>query len=230
LISPASLRIAFIDNHDSQRSGAVLASARPDAQAARGLSCNASSYLASVLTYSYKDGERYALAAAFLLAWPYGRARLMSSYYFSDHDAGPPAQPVHGGGGGGGAAVACGTGQPWVCEHRWAAISGMVAWRGVAGTEEVANWVDDGAGRIAFGRGAKAFVALATPDGGTWQRSFQTGLPAGTYCDVASGAGGFGPPDAPCASNVTVAADGSAQLAVGATGVHVVALHVGKRL
>ena len=89
--------------------------------------------------------------------------------------------------------------------------------------------IPGGAGRIAFSRGDKAFVALAMPDGGVWSDSFQTGLPAGVYCDVASGAGGFGPVGAPCASNVTVGDDGRANLAVGASGVHVVAMHVGAR-
>lgn len=220
---PSASALAFIDNHDSQRSAAVLASDTPTAQAQRGLDLTASSYLSSVLTY--KDGELYAIANAFLLAWPYGRVRLMSSYYFDDHDAGPPSQPVHSEG-----QLHCGTSQPWVCEHRWAAISAMVGWRISAGSAAVANWANDGNGRIAFSRGSRAFLALAIPSNGNWANSFQTGLPAGTYCDVAAGAGGFGPPTARCASNVTVAADGNAQITVGATGVHIVALHVGARL
>jgi len=217
---PSASALTFIDNHDSQRSGAVLASSSPTAQARRGLDLNASAYLSSVLTY--KEGELYAIGNAFLLAWPYGRARLMSSYFFSDHDAGPPSEPVHSAG-----QLACGKGHPWVCEHRWAAISAMVGWRKVAGSAAVANWANDGEGRIAFSRYKRAFIALAAPSSGTWTASLQTGLPAGTYCDVAAGAGGFGPSTAPCASKVTVGLDGKAQLSVGATGVHIVALHVG---
>ena len=57
--------IAFIDNHDTQRNG------KP------------------VLTY--KDGATYALAEAFMLAWPCGHAQVMSSFSFSGSDQGPPA-------------------------------------------------------------------------------------------------------------------------------------------
>jgi len=216
---PSASALAFIDNHDSQRSGAVLASSNPKALAHRGIDLNATVRLSSVLTY--KEGELYAIGNAFLLAWPYGRVRLMSSYFFDDHDAGAPSQSVHDGD-----VLRCGTGQPWVCEHRWAAISSMVKWRAVAADADVANWVSDGDGRIAFSRGARAFLALATPSSGNWQSTFQTGLPQGTYCDVAAGAGGFGPQPPVCASNVTVGADGTAQISVGASGVHIVALHV----
>ena len=176
--------------------------------------------LAGVLTY--RDGAEYALGAAWLLAWPYGRPRLMSSYYFEDFDAGPPTEPVHGAEG----RLACGDGASWVCEHRWAAIGGMVRWRAVAASAPVQLWQEDGDGRVAFSRGGRAFVALAAPGGGVWKASLLTGLPAGIYCDVAAGAGGLGPPDAPCASNVTVANDGRADVAVGAFGAPVVALHV----
>lgn len=56
------------------------------AQSTRGLSRAASVRAAEVLTF--KDGELYALASAFLLAWPYGRARVMSSYAFTDPKVG----------------------------------------------------------------------------------------------------------------------------------------------
>ena len=91
---------------------------------------------------------------------------------------------------------------------------------------QVANWVNSGTGRIAFSRGARAFVAIAMPSQGVWSATLQTGLPAGTYCDVAAGStstAGFEPA---CASQIAVGSDGRAQVNVGATGVHVVALHV----
>lgn len=166
---PSESALAFVDNHDSQRSQAVLASSEPAALARRGLSLNASAYLSSVLTY--KDGENYAIANAFLLAWPYGRVRLMSSYFFSDHDAGPPSEAVHSG-----TQLACGKGHPWVCEHRWTALSAMVSWRKTAGASEVAHWLSDGNARIAFSRGSRAFIALAAPSSGHWAATLQTGL------------------------------------------------------
>lgn len=115
----------------------------------------------------------------------------------------------------------------------------MVAWRARAGAAPVENWVADGKGRIAFSRGARAFVALAMPNGGVWRATrCQTGLPGpAIYCDVAAPATGSWDVPTPrvravaaCASNVSVDADGRADFAVGATGVHVVALHVDARL
>lgn len=225
---PSASALAFIDNHDSQRSAAMLADAYT-VHTRRGLSPNASaylsylSYLSSVLTY--KEGELYALASAFLLAWPYGRPRLMSSYYFTDHDAGPPSSLVHGG-----SKPACGPGAPWVCEHRWAVIAAMVGWRDAAGSSDVTNWFADGSGRIAFSRGSRAFIAIAIPNSGVWSASLQTGLPAGTYCDVAVGGmaiEGNTSLRSACASPITVGSDGQSQISVGASGIHVVALHVG---
>ncbi|KHJ46922.1 alpha amylase, catalytic domain protein [Trichuris suis] len=55
--------LVFVDNHDNQRG---------------------SGGGGSVLTY--KNGDRYVMAVAFMLAWPYGIPRIMSSYYFNNHD------------------------------------------------------------------------------------------------------------------------------------------------
>ncbi|KAL1504259.1 hypothetical protein AB1Y20_010668 [Prymnesium parvum] len=214
---PSQSALAFIDNHDSQRASAALAAssveaADPHAPFWRGMSHATASLASGVLTY--KEGPSYAVAAAFMLAWPYGRVRLMSSYYFDDHDAGPPSQAVHDGKGG----VACGEGQPWVCEHRWSAIGGMVRWRLVAGDAPVGNWVAQGSNRIAFSRGARAFIALAAPGSGTWSTTLQTGLPAGEYCDVAA--------DMQCKARVSVGSDGTASISLGASGVYVSALHI----
>jgi len=173
----------------------------------RGFSANLTAQASGVLTY--KESASYALAAAFMLAWPYGRVRLMSSYYFSDHDAGAPSIPVHDGKGN----VACGDGKPWVCEHRWPAISGMVGWRTAAGDAAVSDWQEDGAGHIAFSRG-NAFVAFAAPTAGKWSASLQTGLTAGVYCNVAAGPS--------CSEKVSVSADGKAVVSV----TSVLALHI----
>ena len=54
----------FIDNHDTQRSNSPL---------------------------TYKSGGQYAMAVCFMLAWNYGYPRVMSSYYFSSSDQGPPS-------------------------------------------------------------------------------------------------------------------------------------------
>lgn len=69
LLQP-SQAVVFVDNHDRQRTGQSN-------------------------TLTYKDGRLYTLASVFMLGFPYGYPKVMSSYYFDDVDAGPPAVPVH---------------------------------------------------------------------------------------------------------------------------------------
>lgn len=145
--------VAFIDNHDTQRNGR------------------------SVLTY--KNGTPYALAEAFLLAYPYGVPQVMSSYTFSDHDQGPPAATN-----GTTTAVSCGNG--WQCEHRWRGTANMVGLRNAAAGTGVTNWWSNNSNQIAFGRGSAGYVAFNRA-GTALTRTFQTSLPAGRYCDVMSG-------------------------------------------
>eukprot|EP00401_Gymnodinium_catenatum_P027877 CAMPEP_0117495684 /NCGR_PEP_ID=MMETSP0784-20121206/20262_1 /TAXON_ID=39447 /ORGANISM="" /LENGTH=453 /DNA_ID=CAMNT_0005290619 /DNA_START=180 /DNA_END=1541 /DNA_ORIENTATION=+ len=124
----------------------------------------------AVLTY--RDGPLYDLASVFMLAVPYGSPVVMSSYVRSDKDTGPTYP------------VACGDG--WVCEHRRPDIANMVLWRRVASTSNVSNFqMDQGesGNRIAFRRGG-AFVAFNRDEKAAWTAELQTGLPAGTYCDV----------------------------------------------
>lgn len=56
--------MVFIDNHDNQRGHGAGGS--------------------NVLTY--KNGDLYNLANVFMLAWPYGYPKVMSSYAFSDSE------------------------------------------------------------------------------------------------------------------------------------------------
>lgn len=145
--------VAFIDNHDTQRNGR------------------------NVLTY--KNGSAYALAEAFLIAFPYGVPQVMSGYTFSNPDQGPPAAAN-----GITRAVACGNG--WECEHRYRSTANMVGLRNAAAGAGLTNWWSNGSNQIAFGRGSNAYVAF-NRGGSALTRTFQTSLPAGTYCDVMSG-------------------------------------------
>ncbi|XP_039753161.1 alpha-amylase 2-like [Pararge aegeria] len=154
--------LTFIDNHDNQRGhgagGAIL---------------------------TYKNARQYKAAIAFMLAHPYGKPQLMSSFSFQDTEAGPPqdhsgniiSPSINSDG-------SCGNG--WVCEHRWRQIFSMVAWRNIAGNGNILNWWDNGSNQIAFCRGSNAFVAFNN-DGWNMNESLQTCLPSGTYCDVISG-------------------------------------------
>lgn len=180
-LMPSDRAVVFVDNHDTQRGhgagGGVITHAEP---------------------------ELYRLTATFMLAWPYGRPKLMSSYAFDDDDERPPTDddgfilPVHDDAG------ACAA--PWVCEHRWPEVRAMVAVRNRCHEAPVAAWWDDGADQIAFARDGCAFVAVNRDPDAVLSAVLPTTLPAGVYCDAWAGADG-------CAE-VVVAADGTAALEV----------------
>jgi alpha-amylase len=157
---------------------------------------------------SYADGAAYTLANVFMLAWDYGTPMVLSDYAFSSYDQGPPSA-----GGNAIAAPGCGTGT-WECEQRWPAIAGMVGWHNAAGTAPVANWWSDGGDAIAFSRGSAAWVAI-NAEAAPVTETFSTGLPAGTYCDVISGAASGG---ACTGTAVAVGASGQATVTVPAMG------------
>ncbi|MDQ0388141.1 alpha-amylase [Streptomyces sp. DSM 42143] len=127
-------------------------------------------------TLSYKDNADYTLANVFMLAWPYGAPDVNSGYEWSNHDAGPPN---------GGRVDACWQ-DGWKCQHAWPEIKSMVAFRNATRGQAVTNWWDNGNDAIAFGRGSKGYVAI-NHESGALTRTYQTSLPAGTYCDVQSG-------------------------------------------
>jgi alpha-amylase len=182
--------VAFIDNHDTQRNGRAK--------------------------LTYQNGTPYALAEAFMIAWPYGVPQVMSSFDFTGSDQGPPAAAD-----GTTSPVSCGSG--WVCEHRWRTTANMVALRNAAAGAAVTNWWSNGSNQIAFGRGSAAFVAF-NRSGSALTRTLQTSLAAGSYCDVM--AGDF--VNGTCTGTAyAVAASGQVSLTVPANGA--VALHVGAK-
>ncbi|BCJ48670.1 alpha-amylase [Actinoplanes sp. NBRC 14428] len=182
--------VAFVDNHDTQRNGRAK--------------------------LTYKDGAPYALAEAFMIAWPYGVPQVMSSFTFSNPEAGPPAA-----GNGTTTAVSCGNG--WQCEHRARTTANMVALRNAASGAAVTNWWSNGSNQIGFGRGSAAYVAF-NRSGSALTRTFQTSLPAGTYCDVMAGDHAGGSCSGPA---YTVNAAGQVTATVAANSA--LALHVGAR-
>ncbi len=187
--------VVFTDNHDNQRGhgggGHVL---------------------------TYKDGALYTLGNVFMLAWPYGYPKVMSSYDFSNTDQGPPSSPVYSGN-----TANCFS--AWKCEHRWRQIANMVAFRNYTSSAfTVNNWWTNGYNQIAFSRGSLGFVAI-NREGGTLSRTFQTGLAAGTYCDIIHGDFNNGSCSGP---TVTVNSSGQATLSIGS--MDAVALHVGAKV
>ncbi|MEV5439466.1 alpha-amylase family protein [Streptomyces sp. NPDC052682] len=154
-------------------------------------------------TLSYKDNAAYTLANVFMLAWPYGAPDIHSGYEFSDPDAGPP---------GGGQVGACWQ-DGWKCQHKWPEIIRMVGFRNATRGEPVTDWWDNGGDAIAFGRGSKGFVAV-NHESGSLTRTYQTSLPAGTYCDVQG--------------NRTVTVNSSGQLTATLGGNTALAVYAGK--
>ncbi|KAH0552222.1 hypothetical protein KQX54_007341 [Cotesia glomerata] len=152
--------LIFIDNHDTQRHPGVL---------------------------THKEPRLYKVAVAFMLAHPYGKPRIMSSFSFENSDQGPPADslgnllsPL----GENNNTNGCADG--WICEHRWRQIVNMVEFRNVAAKEPICEWWDNWNNQIAFSRGSRAFVAI-NADQLNLNRRIKTCLPEGVYCDVISG-------------------------------------------
>ncbi|MEI2765749.1 MAG: alpha-amylase family protein [Dermatophilaceae bacterium] len=185
----------FLDNHDTQRHGGP-----------------------QVLTH--RSPAAYRLGNVYMLAWPYGEPTVMSSYAFTDPDAGPPALDDRGTT----KDSVCGS-DGWVCEHRWPAVEGMVGFHNTVKGTGVDLWWDDGGAAVGFARGERGFVVLNSGGAALTGRSFQTRMPPGRYCDVVHGA----PAAGGCAGpTVTVNADGWFTADVGA--VDALAIHVGARV
>jgi alpha-amylase len=155
-------------------------------------------------TLSYKDGATYTLATVFHLAWGYGTPQVYASFTFGNNDQSPPAD-----GNGFVTDTNCGNGA-WACTDRTPAIVGMVGWHNAVAGSAVANWWSDGSNAIGFSRGSAGFVAINN-EGSALTRTFATGLPAGTYCDVIHGSALGGTCTGP---SVTVDGSGNASITV----------------
>ncbi|MCB0044107.1 MAG: pullulanase-type alpha-1,6-glucosidase [Caldilineaceae bacterium] len=179
--------VVFTDNHDNQRGHGA------------GGAC----------VLDHRDGnDLYDLGNVFMLAYPYGYPKVMSSYYWSNNPAsqdgdskgppsttspftsgsGPETRPVYTAGQiagdiPGNCSATYEDGK-WVCEHRRTAIANMVEFRAVTAGEPVTDWQNfDGNNHIAFGRNGKGFVAL-NRTGGTTTQTYQTGMAPGVYCNI----------------------------------------------
>ncbi|MEO1211185.1 MAG: alpha-amylase family protein [Cyanobacteria bacterium J06638_20] len=194
-LMPADKAVVFIDNHDKQRGHG-----------------GGGNYL------THKDQALYELANVFMLAYPYGYPQVMSSYPFTDTEAGPPATPA-------GKTLPVfeeGTatcGDRWVCEHRWNTIVPMVAFRNDADGTPLNHWWSNGSDQIAFGRGDRGFVIINRNDQPLTQ-TFQTSLPPGSYCNLLT--------EERCTDGLTVDNEGSLTATV--EGMRAIALSQGSAL
>jgi alpha-amylase len=153
---PSADVVVYTDDHDSQRDGD-----------------------ANILTFA--NGQLHTLANVFMLAYPYGIPKIMSSYHFGSYDQGPPQDSN------GNALNATCTATTYVCEQRIPAIVGMVGFNNAVGGSAINNWWSDGNNQIAFGRGAAGFVAI-NREGSALSHTWQTDMAPGVYCDVIHGA------------------------------------------
>ncbi|MER5607622.1 alpha-amylase family protein [Micromonospora tulbaghiae] len=183
--------VVFTDNHDTQREGGVL---------------------------TYRNRGTYALANAFMLAWPYGTPAVMSSFTYSGRDQGPPAD-----GSNRITNVTCYSG--WECEHRWPVIANMVGFRNATEGAGVSNWYDNGYQHIAFSRTGKGYLTINDEDSAVNGRSYQTGLPAGRYCDVVHGTFSNG-----SCSGPVITVDSSGWFAANVPAHDAIAIHIGAKL
>ncbi|GAB4084694.1 carbohydrate-binding module family 20 domain-containing protein [Myceligenerans cantabricum] len=159
-------------------------------------------------TMNYQWGAKYVLANTFMLSWPYGSPSVYSGYEFSDHDAGVPGSTNT-------SVPDADCGGVFTCTQRWTEIRGMVGFHNEVSGTGVTNWWDDGANNIGYGRGQSGYVAINNT-GSSVNRTYQTSLPAGEYCDVVAASD----------CSVTWEVDGSGRLdatlpAYGALAVHV---------
>ncbi|XP_055915749.1 alpha-amylase A-like [Eupeodes corollae] len=195
---PSEEALIFVDNHDNQRAEAL----------------------------NYKSSRRYKMAVAFMLAYPYGIPRVMSSFDFNHSDDPPPSRdgqnilsPIFN------SDDSCGNG--WICEHRWRQIYNMVGFRNTVKGTSVNNWWSNNGNQIAFCRGNKGFVAFNQENYDLNQRIY-TCLPAGRYCDVISGK-----KSGSSCTGKTIVVDnsGSAQINISTRDEDgVLAIHVGSKL
>lgn len=164
---PTELAVVFLVDHELQRGKGT----------------------ASQDTITYREYKIYKQSSAFMLAHPHGTPRILSGYHYLDANQGPPRDeednivPAYNS-----SQTKDGCFNGWICEHRWHPISSMVILRNEVGNTDVHGWWDNGSKQIAFSRGEKAFIAINGHEKKHFDWEIQTCLPAGTYCDVISGA------------------------------------------
>ncbi len=160
---PSDKAVVFLQNHDTQHQCGI----------------------------SYRDGNVFRLANVWMLAQPYGYPSILSSYAFdcpAGNSMGPPSDAN-----GWTTAVSCAasletaTVGQWVCEHRDPYIRNMVSFRRIVAGSDINHWWDNGGDAIAFSRGNKGFVAI-NDGAATVDTTIATGMAAGTYLDLLTGA------------------------------------------
>ena len=162
--SPENRTVTVIDNHDTER------------------------MMPSMLNYKCLKNNEYVLAYVFMLAWPFGVPKIMSSFNFIGHDDPIPKNTVWQNG----QFKAFDRGSGWVAQHRWQAIANMVLFRNKVKHAQGVSHVWAEGNQIAFSRvyqkpkdyvAAVGFVVINATNKPLVRR-FETGLPAGSYYNL----------------------------------------------
>ncbi len=156
---------------------------------------------------NYNNGARNTLATEWLLASGYGTPQVYASFTWNTTDDSPPADAD-----GMITDTDCAS-AAWSCTDRNAGVVGMVGWHNHVGKAKQQNWWDDGQNVIAFGRGAKGWVSFNNGSAAK-KITVQTGMSAGTYCDVVHGKKSGGSCTGP---TIKVKDSGKATVTIGAT-------------
>ncbi|WP_152600611.1 InlB B-repeat-containing protein [Bifidobacterium biavatii] len=165
-------------------------------------------------TLNYASGSKYELANAFMLAYDYGKPKILSDYYFTsdNSDAGPngttdtrvpdvdfdTACTAAGNGtnddASGAATVAASslTGRKqgdWLCQQRWTSIRGMISFHNAVTGTSVANWQNPGTNNIGFSRrdtktGKDKGFLAINNTLQEHKETYRTSLPDNVYCNV----------------------------------------------
>jgi alpha-amylase len=158
-------------------------------------------------TLNYKNGATNTLATEFMLAYRYGTPQVYSGFAFAGRDDSPPSDTN-------GFVTDTDCDNGWVCTHRSQGVANLVDFHNFVGSAPVRNMYDDGDNLIAFSRGSRGWIAInnhSTPQ----IHTFQTGLPAGAYCDVIHGTFSKSGDGNSCTGpTVAVGADGTATVTI----------------
>jgi alpha-amylase len=161
---PENRAVVVIDNHDTER------------------------MMPTIPNYKSTENNEYTLAYIFMLAWPFGIPKIMSSFRFSGMDDAVPEKSIWNNG----SNTCFDKDSPWVCQHRWNAICNMVLFRQKTKKAKGITHTWANGNQIAFSRSHQksgkyiisvGFVVINATEK-TLKRKFETGLPDGEYYNL----------------------------------------------
>lgn len=163
---PENRSVVVLDNHDTER------------------------MMPHHLNYKNSTNNAYVLAYIFMLTWPTGIPKIMSSFYFTNFQDPIPQTPVWQNG----RNTGFDPDSPWVCQHRWRAISNLVLFRKKTQHAQGISHVWTNKDQVAFARTyqkSKEYLAtvgfvVINNTAEKLRHRFETGLPDGEYFDLVS--------------------------------------------